>query len=469
MEEKEVNLRDLVFEILLHWRGILLWMFIGGILFGTVGFIRLHFTAKTPSEETSVSELENQMTLTELSAVNQVLLNEYSCQKWQSYVKNSALMSLNPSKVYQADLTYAVSVSENSINPATVYLDLLATNRMYQFISNKTNGITTSDAQELIHVINPGSVAQKQEKCSFRITAIASTKKTCNTISKAIQNYINRIHEEIVNTYGTHKITLLQNDISNISSTSLLQEQIDMRSKITHLNTETANLIETFSETQMKYYQLQTSTENISLNALKKKPETAPVSITASIKSSIWGVLFAAMIYIFIVFFLYIINNKLQYTDNCTTLYQIPALGHIPAVRKTKTFFNRIDHWLYDQRNKGRYSVSAKQAIPLAATAIRITAQTKGFEHIYGISCGAVSEATAKIESEIRNILETKNIDFQTATNILYDADSMNLLNNMHAAVLIEKAGSVQYEELYRELELLRQQNIDVLGLIVVE
>ena len=34
MDEREVNLRDLLFEILLHWRSIIVWMLIGGVLSG---------------------------------------------------------------------------------------------------------------------------------------------------------------------------------------------------------------------------------------------------------------------------------------------------------------------------------------------------------------------------------------------------------------------------------------------------
>lgn len=442
MEEKEVNLRDLVFEILFHWRGILLWISIGGILFGTFNFVHLHLSAAktqaSQSKEISLSELKNKMTQTELSAADQVLLNEYSCQKWQSYMEESVLMNLNPFHVYQADLIYAVSISENSVNPASVYLDLLATNQMYQFVSNKTNDISISDAQELIHVINPGTITQKQETCSFRITAIAGTKKLCKTIS-------------------------------NTSSTSLLQEQIDMRSKITHLNTETADLMETFSEVQIQYHQLQTPTKEISMNALEERTETAPAAIYASTKASVWGMFFVAMIYIFILFFRYIINNKLQYTDDCTILYQIPALGHIPSTRNSKNFFNRIDHWLYSQRDKGRYSVSAAQAISLATAAIQVTAHKKAIDSIYGISCGPISNPTAKIGNEIQEILKTMDLDFHTADNVLYDADSMSLLSSIHTVVLIEKAGSVQYEELHRELEILRQQQINVLGIIIAE
>ncbi len=52
----------------------------------------------------------------------------------------------------------------------------------------------------------------------------------------------------------------------------------------------------------------------------------------------------------------------------------------------------------------------------------------------------------------------------------MYDPDSMHLLNGaVHRAVMIEKARCIQYKEIRRELELLRRQEIDVLGMVVVE
>ena len=78
-------------------------------------------------------------------------------------------------------------------------------------------------------------------------------------------------------------------------------------------------------------------------------------------------------------------------------------------------------------------------------------------------------DPTAKIRNEIQGILKTVDLDFDTADNVLYNADSMSLLSSIHTAVLIEKAGSVQYEEIHQELEILRQQQINVLGIIIAE
>ena len=470
MNEKEVDLRDFIFEVLLHWRSIILCIFIGAIFFTACSFLQLHLSDKkaqtAQSSELTPSELEKNMTQAERTAVDQVLLNEDSCQKWEAYIEKSALMKLDTSKVYQSDLVYAVNTPKNPINPTAVYFDLLATNDIYKFISNKIDSLTMNDAQELIHVLNPSSFSAKQENCSFRITAIAATKKKCKALSNAIQEYIDKLHSLVADTYGAHDITLLQNSTSGMDSTALLQEQIDMRNKITLLNTETANLINNFSEIQTQYYQLRTSDDNASSDFLETKDKETPTTIQTLTRSALWGIVFAVIIYMFTMFFLYITNSKLRYTDDYIALYQIPVLGHIPSKRKPRTLFRRIDFWLYCKRDKRLYTTPVGQAIRLASTALLAIAQKKSLAQIYGISCGPIS---VSLENEIKNLLSAANIGFGIIDNILYDADSIQMLCKVQDAVLIEKTGSVKHDEFQQSLGILQQQNINVIGMILIE
>lgn len=163
-------------------------------------------------------------------------------------------------------------------------------------------------------------------------------------------------------------------------------------------------------------------------------------------------------------------DNRLRYTDDCTVLYQIPTLGRIPAVQKQYSFYNSVDRGLYKHRDKERDMVSGKKAVSLAAAAVQMVSQKKGFHQIYGVSCGLLPETAAKAEQEIQRILDADQVEFLRADNVLYDSDAMHLLNgNIHGAVLLEKAGSVQYKEIRRVLDLLRRLEIEVLGMIIIE
>lgn len=53
--------------------------------------------------------------------------------------------------------------------------------------------------------------------------------------------------------------------------------------------------------------------------------------------------------------------------------------------------------------------------------------------------------------------------------NLLYNAEVMEKVETMAGVVLVEKAGSTLYNEIASELELLKRQEIMVLGGIIVE
>ena len=61
MDEREVNLRDLLFEILLHWRSIIVWMLIGGVLSGSCSYIHLQYSDAAQAEKLSLADLESKL------------------------------------------------------------------------------------------------------------------------------------------------------------------------------------------------------------------------------------------------------------------------------------------------------------------------------------------------------------------------------------------------------------------------
>ena len=70
---------------------------------------------------------------------------------------------------------------------------------------------------------------------------------------------------------------------------------------------------------------------------------------------------------------------------------------------------------------------------------------------------------------QIKGALREDNLQIHILNNILYDAQTMAQLEDAKCVVLVEKVGSTLYDEIAQELELLKRQEIAVLGGIVVE
>lgn len=66
-------------------------------------------------------------------------------------------------------------------------------------------------------------------------------------------------------------------------------------------------------------------------------------------------------------------------------------------------------------------------------------------------------------------VLAEEGVEAQILNNVLYDAETMEKLGDTKGVVLVEKADSTLYAEVARELELLRRQDIAILGGIIVE
>ncbi len=465
-----INIRDLIVDILLHWRSMILWMFVGGlisVILSYAGFLQSSEAIRR--EQSGVLDLQSEMTQKELSQVEQVLFNEDSLEKWNSYLEDSVLMNLDPSHVYQEDLIYAI-MEGTQPDLMSTYVNLLTANEMYQFAAKRTNGsFTASEIQELINVTNIGT-SLNQKNNSFNITILAGTKEDCIMISDAVKKYIEEIFISIGEVYGSHELVLLQENVADMNDISLLQKQIDMRNKVISLQTDTAMLKELFSEKQRRYYQLrinETDAEGGNRTEVKEGTDETGTSMEmpADIKDAVWGMFFAVLIYVLALFFRYILDDRLRYTDNCTTIYHVPALGHIPVERAAHTPFRKIDQKLYLLRDKRRYTSSAGEAFRLSVAAIKMASQRKGLCGVCGVGGSISSEAM----EEIKAGLKADNIEFQSVKDILYSADSLNLLSSVRAAVLIEKAGAVSYGEIWQELEILQRQGIDILGIVVVE
>lgn len=65
-------------------------------------------------------------------------------------------------------------------------------------------------------------------------------------------------------------------------------------------------------------------------------------------------------------------------------------------------------------------------------------------------------------------MLSKEKIETQILDNVLYNVESLEKLGNAKGVVLLEKAGSALYTEIAQELEVLRRQDIRVLGGIIV-
>ena len=264
-----------------------------------------------------------------------------------------------------------------------------------------------------------------------------------------------------------HQLILISDTGATVADINLKNNQRNNVNDLADLSYEIRKAKEDFTDEQWEYYNLLVRKEN---EAVEAEPEDATVeqlttSHSISKKYVLLGAVLFAFVYVGILFLRYIFNSKIRVSDELQSLYHIPQIGTV-VKDSGKKFI--VDKWVDDLRHYGKRKFSAEQSVELAFAAVKIAAVKNGLNNICLMGCNLSAGADAVCES-LKAALEKEGITVTVLDNLLYNAEVMEKVETMAGVVLVEKAGSTLYNEIASELELLKRQEIMVLGGIIVE
>ena len=148
IEEREINLLDLIVEILMHWRALLIVMFAGGVIFGGYSYIRssqnINAQLNLESEQTDDSYgelLKEQLDEGQLNNVTIALTYYKIYQEKLAYQQQAVLMQIDPFHVPRVELTFWVESDdmEKTYNIEKAYEDQLADAALLDYIKKWCN------------------------------------------------------------------------------------------------------------------------------------------------------------------------------------------------------------------------------------------------------------------------------------------------------------------------------------------
>lgn len=488
MKEREISLIDLIVEVLLHWRVVVVAMLIGGMLMGAFSFYRSTQTAERQRAQLAEQEaqkgeeeLEEALTEAQIANVNSAIMYEQFRDEKIRYREESILMQIDPFNAPRAELTFVVKSDdiEKTYNIQKMYEDLLTSTDLFNYVKKECS--ITNEVNELIS-LERTSYGQTQGNDTVRLVVLHSDESICQVIADAIERYASQQQNRLESIIGTHEIELISQTYGTVMHADLLTQQRSCDSDISTQNSSAIKLKAAFTDEEWYYYNYLVA-EKSSVNSDKEHMEEADAEDTksdestnviivttpsVSIKYVILGMILFAFGYVFVIFLMYIFNNKLRATDDLQDIYSIPQLGAISGDEKKKKFLGIIDEWILKLRYRDKRRFAPQEAANLAAVAAKMAVKKQGVSNVCLMGCNLAGEALKACEL-IKERLTAEGATVQILSNVLYDAEVMEELADAQGAVLVETAGSTLYDEIAKELELLNRQNITVLGGIVVE
>ena len=463
MQTREIDLLDMIADVLSHWRGLIVALVLGAVLLGGFSYMKsLRTVQNVQQPETVVQEettVEEQLTYLEQSldnnsraAVLTVLDDEKEYDMKKTYSENSIYMQLNPLQTAQTELIYQVQTADVNMDGqlGALYTSLLNNVGLYDWVAQQT-GIEAGYVGELIsaEMVSSLTIQSKTEKLQqemslgtncVKVSILQSDAEACQKLAEAVKTYISEEQKQLNDELGKHALILVAEDTGSVMNKELMYEL---------LTWEEAE----HSEQPEQPAQSVTAEEN---------PVPTPA---VSKKYILLGAVLFAFVYAVVICMAYIFNTKLRVSDELQSIYGIPQIGLVVRESGRKVF---LDKWVDSLRHYGKRKFTAEQSMELAFAAIKITAVKNGLNNICLMGCN-MSAGADKVCESLKAALEKEQISVSVLDNVLYDAEAMEKMDAMQGAVLVEKAGSTLYNEVAGELELLKRQDITVLGGIIVE
>lgn len=492
MEEREIDLLDMIADILSHWRGLVVALVIGAVLMGGLSYVKSYQNiqniqnAQPIEEETTLDaatvekqlmQLEETLEESQKAAVLTTMDDEREYIWKENYAENSVYMQLDPFNIAQRQLVYQIRTTEENQNQSlgTTYGDVLDNVGMYNWVEEKT-GVPAAYVKELITVSTTSAISIANDQFAgtvgtdrLKITVIQKDEESCKELSDAVKAYVEQQKATLATEVGNHELILLSESAGMTLGMDVMNRQIDYGNQVSNLRSGIASAKAGFTADQAKYYDLLTWEEGMDEAGIVQKDtveeQAVAVSPSVSKKYILLGVVLFAFVYAGILFLVYIFNSKLRVSDELQNLYHIPQIGVVVKDSKKKFI---LDKWVDDLRHYGKRKFDAEQSMELAFVAVKIAAVKNKLNTICLMGCNLEAGAGSVCEN-LKTALEKEGINVTVLDNVLYNAESMEKVEAMTGVVLVEKAGSTLYNEVANELALLKRQDITVLGGIIVE
>ena len=457
--EQEIDLKDLLFVLLYRWRILLLAAVIGAALLGGYKGVKGNpVETDLPQTESYQEEVENYKK--EKLALETSIENlQNSMEEQSNYLAMAPLMQINPYKEAFSSADVLVEISDIRDRGLGSLLNAFENGlRNGDYIQKTAQTMETEEryVRETIRVNNnlgmdetnaPGLVLETQNEAASRgilhISVVGPDKDYTEAVMKSALNQVEELHNRFETELKAHQIRVLNQSSGEQVDRDLLNQQQTVRNNVAALQQTEKDL-------------------NTSLDGLEEPADHT--SVTGSSKDVtkyvIIGFLAGGFVSVCAVAGLYIMGDKVTSDKEIMNRFHIKSLGAFSVVPK-KRMFGFIDSWL--RRLAGDDKIWPDDVIyeMIEANAANY-AEGKKALFVTGL---ASQEQMAQVCEHLKAALPQTQI--VSERNLVESASARRKLAEAQGVILVEERGNSKYSVIAQELELAKNVNTDVIGVIV--
>ena len=453
-----VNLKDLFWSVLCHWRLLLAALLVGGVVLGAYkGYKDLRvihdageIEARHRAYETELESYEKQKKMLETD-----LKNLHDSQDQQQYYQDNALMlQMDQYNVRLITASYCVEIGQQTdVEKEWVISYAQALLRRYQAALGQIDldkAIATAEQPKLT-ATNPTGSSRKLLETSTddRVSVLYVTVRADSEERAA------KIYAEIEKTLAEQEAALSVSDgwyrLIKISESRYADVDVEIGKVQTNFENSMKSVADSISEREK------------SLSALKEPSDSTPTvksAIRHTIKYGVVGAVAGLLVVAFTVMAFTLLRDRLNSTEEAEKRYCLPVLGTIAGDGKKKT---KLDKYLA-KRLGFNYCSSAEEAIGFAASNVRFQLKN-GTRLLLVGSCS--NEKLSELKTQLSSRLE--GVEILAAGNVNEDVTAVDALRSETAVVCVEEWMKTPHKEIRRELRTIADSGNRILGIIALK
>lgn len=447
----EIDLKDLFFYIIKHYKVLLCLTILGCILGSAFGIVKIN-QSTTVKAESSISLLSAKEIYEVNSAVENYksYFNRYN--EILDYKNNSPLMKIDGYNAPATTCTYMISEYDKS-NPIMIESNSI-TNIHNSIEKNISDNIINLYADELkksdsIDLIRGSLDKEIKDKyigelysinksgySMMTVTVYGRTEEESNSISQTLNQIIEQ-KEELIKETIPHNIVKTSLYTTREKSSYIVANQDSITNQLKDLNNSMISVTSNLNANQKSYFKEQLDASDIDYGT--ESSEEAKLGITSIIKYGIVGCI--AAIFLATVFYslVYVMSPTIKVADDLKYVFQLPLIG---AIQKDKPDTSLIIS-----------GISAAAKIHSANKICIISSYSDEIVETY--------------KAEISKSMEDKGIQPIVCQSIINDSESLEKATSAEGIILFETIQKSKYEDISKTIEMCNNYNILILGTIL--
>ena len=475
-EEIQIDLADLLRQLCMQWKQILLCALAAAMLIGGYGYVKNKSTAQvqnvdaaqdielTPEEEQSVQaavQLYEEVTGLEQYLENSLLMRIDPYHKQKAYMLYSIEQAdrRNVQKITESYLSFvlnggaadALHKYSKKWDMDKSYLTEIMT--AYQKVYSFPYQITVDDALE--HNVQTESV--------FYVELAGLDEMMAESLADDMKAVLKEHSEKVKKQAGSHRLRLIAAESTAVIDSSLQAQQHDKRTQLTANYTNLKSMTDTFSDKQLALYRSESESadDNAEEQTEAEKLEESPVEkkVLFHVKYMILGFMGGIVLYSCVFSLIYLFRDTLKNVKELKDYYTFPFYGVIALNKNSRRKSARLKSAASDTQEDCSQVLSR----------IKLTCKKQGIVKFCMASDFTFHAREKECIESMTKQLEDFGIHTSVVENAGRGADLWDTLIEMENILMVYRMGETTHRMIDDAMRFYKENDISVMGAVAFE